>query len=182
MNSALIQIERLGLFNQMAGKVSIFIASCFIGLMTLFVITGVFFRYVLNNSLPWVEDVSLIMMVTTAFLVAPFAYRSGANVAIEILVEAFPRPVLRVIRMVINLMILWIIYRYFFESLQLVTRGWGIRVNTVPIPWAIPYLIVPVAFIEMALVAIELIARDLWGLINRSDAADLPHIAPAEAE
>ncbi|MEP3277782.1 MAG: TRAP transporter small permease subunit [Stappiaceae bacterium] len=182
MNTVLSQIERLGLFNQLAGKVSIFIASCFIGLMTLIVIAGVFFRYVLNNSLPWVEDISLIMMVTTAFLVAPFAYRSGANVAIEILVEAFPKSILRAVRIFINLLIFWIIYRYFFESIQLVNRGWGIRVNSIPISWAIPYFIVPVAFVEMALVAFELIARDFWGLITRSNAADLPHIAPAEAE
>jgi len=175
MNAALKPIETLGRVNRNAAKVSVFLASCFIGLMAIIVITGVFFRYVLNNSLPWVEDVSLIMMVTTAFVVAPFAYRSGANVAIEILVEMTPRFTVRIIRLIINIMVLWIIYRYFFESLNLVERGWGIRINSVPLPWAIPYLIVPIAFFEMAMVAVELIARDLWGLLNKSGEADLPH-------
>lgn len=177
MSSVLSLIGALGSVNKIAGRISVFLASCFIGLMTVIVISGVFFRYVLNNSLPWVEDVSLILMVTTAFIVAPFAFRSGANVAIELLVVTLPNTLVRTVRIITNVLILWILYRYFFESLQLVERGWGIRINTVPLPWAVPYLIVPIAFIEMGLVAIELIARDIWGMINRSGDADLPHTA-----
>ena len=172
----------LGTLNIAIGRVGVVIGAVLVGGMTLAVIAGVFFRYVLNNSLTFVEDVSLIMMVTTAFLIAPYAYRTGGNVAIEMLVEALPRMVTRLIRIAINLLILWIVYRYFFESLKLVERGWGIRVNTVPIPWAIPYLVVPASFVAMALVGVELLIRDVWGLANRSDRLDLPHLATREPE
>lgn len=182
MDATLKMIAALGGVNRAIGKSGVFIASVLIVIMTLVVILGVFFRYVLNNSISWVEDVALIMMVTTAFLVAPFAYRSGANVAIEIVTSALPQIAVRILRLIINLLVLWVIYRYFFESLKLVERGWGIRVNTVPIPWAIPYLIVPVAFAAMAFVAIELIARDVWALAFGSKSADLPHMAPMEPE
>ena len=177
MSLILKQIYYLGVLNKLAAKISVFLASCFIGLMTVIVIAGVFFRYVLNDSLPWVEDVSLILMVTTAFIIAPFAYRSGANVAIEIIVDMLPRSGVRIIRLIVNMMVMWLLYRYFFESLSLVDRGWGIRINSVPLPWAIPYLIVPVAFFEMGLVAVELVGRDVWGLVFRSGKADLPHHA-----
>jgi TRAP-type C4-dicarboxylate transport system permease small subunit len=175
-------IETLGRVNAAVGKTGVFIASVFIAIMTVVVIMGVFFRYVLNDSIAWIEDVSLIMMVTTAFLVAPHAYRSGANVAIEMISGAMPDRVQRILRMAINMLVLWIIYRYFFESLNLVTRGMGIRVNTVPIQWSVPYSIVPFAFFAMALVGIELILRDLWALMNGSADADLPHLAPQEPE
>ena len=175
-------IEFLGRINGNIGRAGVFASACFIALMTLFVIAGVFFRYVLNNSLSWVEDVSLILMVTTAFLVAPFAYRSGGNVAIEMLVEMLPHKLLRAMRIVINILVLWIIYRYFFESLQLVQRGFAIRVNTVPLAWAWPYMAVPVAFLAMVLVGFELILRDLWALLGGSSALDLPHHAPQEPE
>lgn len=178
----LAALEGLGAFNRGVGAAGVFLASVLIVLMTLFVILGVFFRYVLNDSLTWVEDVALILMVTTAFIVAPHAYRSGANVAIELFTSPLPTLALRLLRLVINMLILWIIYRYFFESLALVKRGWGIRVNTVPIPWAWPYMIVPMAFAAMAVVAVELIGRDIWALVMRSGAADLPHHAPQEPE
>ena len=175
-------LEALGAMNRRCAAAGVWLAAGLVALMTVIVILGVFFRYVLNDSLTWVEDVALIMMVTTAFIVAPFAYRSGSNVAIELFVSPLPAIAVRVLRLVINMLVLWIVYRYFFESLTLVARGWGIRVNTVPIPWAYPYMIVPVAFVAMASVAVELIGRDLWALINRSGAADLPHHAPAEPE
>ncbi len=175
---ALAAIRLLGTINRGLGIASVFIASCFVGLMTMIVCVGIFWRYVLNNSLPWVEDISLILMVTMAFVVAPFAYRTGQNVAITILVDALPPALLRGIRILINLLVLWIVYRYFLESLGLVERGWGIRINSVPLPWAYPYFVVPIVFIELAMVGIELIARDCWCLVTRSDDAALPPTEP----
>ena len=180
MEATLKALDLLGVVNRRVGAAGVALAAVLVALMTAIVILGVFFRYVLNDSITWVEDVSLIMMVTVAFVIAPLAYRSGANVAIEMLVQAFPNGLVRVLRLVVNLLVLWVIYRYFFESLTLVERGWGIRVNTVPIPWAIPYMIVPVAFLAMASVAVELIARDIWALVFRSPDADLDHMSPVD--
>ncbi|MEM1044584.1 MAG: TRAP transporter small permease subunit [Pseudomonadota bacterium] len=182
MSAAMHVLNGLGRINHLVGRTGIVLGSVLIAIMTSVVIAGVFFRYVLNNSLSWAEDVSLIMMVTTAFLVAPFAYRSGANVAIEILAEMLPKVLMRVTRLIINALVLWLLYRFFLESLVLIERGWAIRVNTVPIPWAYPYMMVPVAFIAMAAVGIELLARDIYGIATQSDDADLPHQAPREPE
>jgi len=182
MGGGLVVLNRLGQVNRGIGEVGVWLASALIALMTAIVILGVFFRYVLNDSISWVEDVALIMMVSTAFIIAPYAYRSGANVAIELVVSKLPAVLVRGLRVAINMLVLWIVYRYFFESLTLVQRGWGIRVNTVPIAWAWPYMIVPLAFVAMALVGIELIGRDIWAILNRSTAADLPHVTPSEPE
>lgn len=182
MNATLRFLDALGALNQRIGAFGVFLASVMIGLMTIVVILGVFFRYVLNDSITWVEDVALIMMVTTAFIVAPHAYRAGANVAIEIVTALLPGTVVRILRLTVNMLILWILYRYYLESLALVQRGWGIRVNTVPLAWAWPYMIVPIAFFAMAMAAIELIGRDLWALLCHSKAADLPPAQPAEPE
>ena len=182
MDRILGLLNRLGRVNRSIGEASVWLASALIALMTAIVILGVFFRYVLNDSISWVEDVALIMMVSTAFIIAPHAYRSGANVAIEMFVAWLPGVVVRGLRVAINMLVLWIVYRYFFESLTLVDRGWGIRVNTVPIAWAWPYMIVPVAFVAMALVGVELIGRDIWAILNKSTDADLPHLAPSEPE
>lgn len=175
-------IGALGRLNALIGLAGVIISAAFIAAMTLIVITGVVFRYGLGSSITWVEDVSLIMMVSVAFLVAPWGYRNGANVAIDMLVSLFPQAVVRLVRLALNLLVLWVIWRLFGESLALVKRGWGIRVNTVPIPWAWPYMLVPGCFVAMALAGIELILRDLHALATGSRAADLPHLAPAETE
>ena len=139
-------IYSVGEFNRRLGSLNVIVASFLAGLMAIIVTIGVFWRYVLNNSLPWVEDVSLIMMVSMAFIVAPYAYRTGQNVAITMIVDLLPAAAMRCIRIAVNLLVLWIIYRYFLESLELVDRGWGIRVNSVNMAWAYPYLIVPAVF------------------------------------
>jgi TRAP-type C4-dicarboxylate transport system permease small subunit len=182
MNALWNIFEGLGAINARIGRVGVFIGACMIALMTTIVICGVFFRYVLNNSITWAEDVSLIMMVTTAFLVAPYAYRSNANVAIEMISGMLQGRAARALRIAINLLVLWLLYRYFAESVGLVRRGWGIRVNTVPIAWAWPYMVVPASFAAMALVGIELILRDMWSIFTGRKDADLPDLPPAEAE
>ena len=61
------------------------LAWIFLALMTLFIVTQVFCRYLLNSSLFWPEDVSLMMMIWVAFAVAPIAYRQGTNVSLDTL-------------------------------------------------------------------------------------------------
>ena len=66
--------------------------------MTGAVLVGVFFRYVLNDSLNWTEEVAIMSAIWVAFLVAPWAYRNGGHVAIEMIVSALPLLLLRVCR------------------------------------------------------------------------------------
>ena len=166
-------VARLAAVNRRLTRVGVVVGAMFIALMTLTVIVGVFFRYVLNNSLSFVEDVSLIMMVTTAFLVAAFAYRNGANVAISFVTDRLPIRAVRVIKIVIHVLVLWILYRYLFESFALIDRGWGIKVNSLPMAWAWCYMVIPVCFIAMILAVVELLMRDLHALLGGGGALDL---------
>ena len=92
---ALRMLDGLGALNRRLSGVGVALASALVAVMTVIVILGVFFRYVLNDSITWVEDVALIMMVTTAFIVAPYAYRSGSNVAIELFTSPLPAVAVR---------------------------------------------------------------------------------------
>ncbi|MEC3863147.1 TRAP transporter small permease [Mesobacterium sp. TK19101] len=61
-----------------------------ITLMVLAILVQVFFRYVLNNALPWPDEAARFMMLWMTGLMAPMAYRRGGFVAIDMLVEALP--------------------------------------------------------------------------------------------
>ena len=64
-----------------------------IGLMVVCIIVQVFWRYVLNNALPWPEEAARFLMLWMTGLVAPLAYRRGGFVAIDTLKALMPRTV-----------------------------------------------------------------------------------------
>jgi TRAP-type C4-dicarboxylate transport system permease small subunit len=59
-------------------------------LMVVAILVQVFFRYVLNNALPWPEEAARFMMLWMTGLMAPTAYRRGGFVAIDTVVAALP--------------------------------------------------------------------------------------------
>ena len=62
-----------------------------IALMVLAILIQVFFRYALNNALPWPDEAARFMMLWMMGLMAPMAYRIGGFVAIDMLIEALPK-------------------------------------------------------------------------------------------
>ncbi|MBI4507290.1 MAG: TRAP transporter large permease subunit [Chloroflexi bacterium] len=53
-------------------------------------LVGVFFRYALNNSLAWSDEVSLILFIWATLFAATTAYRHDKHVNIDFLVRALP--------------------------------------------------------------------------------------------
>jgi len=94
-------VNGLGAFNEGTGGLACWVAAFLIAVMTGAVLVGVFFRYVLNDSLNWTEEVAVMSAIWVAFLVAPWAYRNGGHVAIEMIVNAFPVIVVRIVRVIV---------------------------------------------------------------------------------
>jgi len=68
-----------------------FVAGAALAVMVGFILTQVFFRYVLNNALPWPDEAARFMMLWMTGLAAPAAYRFGGFVAIDMLERALPQ-------------------------------------------------------------------------------------------
>ena len=82
-------------------------------------VVQVFFRYVLNDSIVWAEELSTFMMMWVAFLVAPVLYRDRMNVAITMLLEKLPARLQQSLLMILEIAIIAVIVYFFFESLNL---------------------------------------------------------------
>ena len=80
-------------WNDIVLKIGRWIAIVAIALMVVAILIQVFFRYALNNALPWPDEAARFMMLWMTGLIAPMAYRRGGFVAIDMLVEALPRAV-----------------------------------------------------------------------------------------
>lgn len=62
-----------------------------IGMMVVAILIQVFFRYVLNNALPWPDEAARFCMLWMTGLMAPLAFRAGGFVAIDMVQLALPR-------------------------------------------------------------------------------------------
>ena len=61
--------------------------------IAIIVSASVFFRYVLNDSLSWSEELAKYAMLWLVFLGAPIALRLGVHPNIEIMISQFPKRV-----------------------------------------------------------------------------------------
>lgn len=54
-------------------------------------IAGVFFRYVLNNSLTWVDESSGLLLVWLMLAIAPIGFHQHFHIAVTLVVDKAPR-------------------------------------------------------------------------------------------
>ncbi len=63
-----------------------------LGLMSILIGTQVFYRYILNNSLFWSEELGRILLVQITFLGASIAFKSGVHPSIRTFMERLSLP------------------------------------------------------------------------------------------
>jgi TRAP-type C4-dicarboxylate transport system permease small subunit len=144
--------------------------------MLVIVIMQIVFRYVLNDSLIWTEELAKTMMVWTALLVAPWAYRAGANVRIEMFVNEMPPVVSKSLLLLLNLLVLWIVAVFLLESGGFWQRGLTVRADSLPIQVAWFYAVVPVAFSLLLLVCVEHLLRNVLALKYPGEDFEIAHL------
>jgi len=151
--------------------------------MTMIVMLQVVSRYGFNSSLIWTESVSKTMMVWSAFLVAPWAYRLGANVSIDMLADQLPQRARRVLVLVLDALVIWILFVFAAESVGLVLRGMQIRDASLPITVGWFYTIMPVSICILLLVGCERLIRGTLNLVHPDEDFELsPPVAAVEGE
>ncbi|MEL6168697.1 MAG: TRAP transporter small permease [Pseudomonadota bacterium] len=163
-------------------RVGRWISIVAIALMVVAILIQVFFRYALNNALPWPDEAARFLMLWLTGLMAPTAYRRGGFVAIDMLLEALPARA----GAVLSLILLLIAGAVLAVAIPI---GWGevtgfmSRASTstlyywdffagewekIPRRWM--FLSLFVGVILLAIVNVELILRSLITLLGHRDA------------
>lgn len=160
MKSLLTGIVRgLGRVNGPLSLAARNLAGALIAVMLVLALAQIVSRGAFHYSLDWAEELARVALVWSVLLVAPFAYRKGAHVAIVSFAEALPPRLLAVTSLVLNGLIVWILVVLFVESFAFWRRGLEIMASTLEIKMAWIYAIVPAAFAMLILVGVELIGR-----------------------
>ena len=140
-------------------------------LVLLVMLAQVFFRYVLNSSLQWSEELAVWGMVWMVFVGSVLLVRRSEHISITTLVRLAPlrvRPYLVVFNKAAGLVFLVIVGYYGFEVFggTFHAKSPSIGLSTRWIKLAIP-----VGAVLMAVVAVHAIADDLRRLANRDFAS-----------
>ena len=90
MGALLVVLTPLRLLNEGLLALGRAIGVAAVAIMVAAILTQVFFRYVLNNALPWPDEAARFCMLWMTGLMAPTAYRRGGFVAIDTLVRFLP--------------------------------------------------------------------------------------------
>ena len=108
----------LGRLNAAVLTVGLWLGAGALGIMLVFILVQVFFRYVLGNALPWSEEGSRFLMLWMTGLMVPTAFRQGGFVAITMILDIFPR----LIGGIINLLFLVLTAVLLYVAMRI---GWA---------------------------------------------------------
>lgn len=167
-------LRLLGALNDRVLLIARTLAWLLVAGMTIVILLQVLFRYGLNDALTWSEEAARFMMIWMTFLVAPIAYRLGANVNLDIMIARLGGRTLEALKLLINLLIVLFVATFLVETFGLIGRSFAMKASTLPIQMGWVYMILPASMAMMALVALELIGRNAAALIDPGHPAARP--------
>ncbi len=147
-------------------------------IMVIVIIIQVFFRYVLNNALPWPDEVARFFMLWMTGLIAPSAYRWGGFVSIEMFERFLPKILSNILIFLILLVSLTVLLIGFEMGLKHINAGWIFSSSSIKIPFSLlggkteamklawMYMSLPVGIFLLILVNVELVLRNILSIFN----------------
>lgn len=133
------------------GNLDIAVASITLLVLILLTSYGVLMRYAIGQPLTWLEEVQLACMVWIVFAAGGAAFRTGSHVAIEMIVEMFPKKVQKLFDILISVVVVVVIAYLFYQSLgfiQMFLKS-GRSTSMLKIPYSLIYGIAPVSYVLM---------------------------------
>ncbi|WP_191601809.1 TRAP transporter small permease [Marinomonas algicola] len=143
-----------------------------VAIMTLVILVQVFFRYVLNNSFPWSEELARYLMVWMTFLTLPVVSRLGQHAALEIILGSLPHKLNTILQLILYGLIGIVLFIAFDKSYDFAAKGTRMLATSLPVTKAWSYAAMPVGFGVMMLVYLELFLLCLVDLFSPSESAE----------
>lgn len=105
------------------------IAALLIVVTTTLVLINVFFRYFLSKGIYWSEEVATSCFVWSIFLGSAGAYRCGAQLGIDLLVNQLPKTARHAVKFLVQCILLVINGYIFYLSVIYVQKTHGIATS-----------------------------------------------------
>ena len=128
-------------------------------LLALLLSAGVFYRYVLNDSIYWSNEVARYLLVYLVFFGATMAHRHRAHIRIDLILEHFSSTNQQRLERVIALLFLgfWIVI--LIGSIKLLPMFMLQKTATLNLPFALPFAALPLSAIIWILYLLDDLAH-----------------------
>lgn len=144
-------METLRSARRVLDKAVLSVTSVLFIAMIIIVFGQVIARYVLHSSLSWSEEIARYLLVWGTFLSAGYVLGQGGHIFLDVVFNAFPRPLQRVFRKISYLFLLgfsYVITNYGWELVQVGTRQ---KSSALGLPMWLVYIAIPVGGILLVL-------------------------------
>lgn len=91
--------------------------------MAVVVLTGVFYRYVIQRALPWYDEFAEFLLVWLSFYGSVLVSYRGSHIGFETLVEYLPAALQRILAVLVHLIVLLVQVALFYYGWTLVTAA-----------------------------------------------------------
>ena len=142
------------------------VVSCVLAI-ALLVSTSIFFRYVLNNSITWSEEIAKYLMVWMVFVGAPVAMVQSRHIAIEIFPNLF-RPRIRAsIFLIVNLLIVMTMAFWTYRGFTYTVGGMSQVMSSFDkIPLGVVFASIPFGSCIMMIISFQISLNQILVIID----------------
>lgn len=147
------------------------VSTILLGVMLVLVLAHVVLR-LLSESPSWTEEVTIYMMVWIGFLVAPIAYRAGANVSIEFFKAMLGKRTRLILELALSLLVLSIIIALFWLSFPFIQQGFNRSAQTFSLSAGWLYMCAAYGYGGLIIAILELMLREFRALIDAEYRSD----------
>jgi TRAP-type C4-dicarboxylate transport system permease small subunit len=144
--------------------------TCLYSALMLATVAAVFFRYVLNNSLVWAEELSRYLFVWTVCLGAAMGVERGSHVSVDSLLASLPRRAQAVVALGIECGVLAFLLVVLVQGAKLTLFGLQSFSLAMQIPMAWVYAALPVGAVLMGLYTLRRMGR-CWRAVRSPERA-----------
>ena len=148
-------------FDRILLRVNRWVVIVILAAMALMVFANVALRFLTDESILWVEEVSRYLMIWLTFLGAGLVFRYGGHIGIDALQDSLPRYA-AAIRAVIFVFLLGFFGFMVWIGIRYAGLTWAQTTPVMQIPVGIVYLAMPVGF-ALLIVHLLLMARPYIG-------------------
>lgn len=149
----------LATFDDRVDRVVQLLFVTLIGLFAAVMLLGVFFRYVLNNSLAWSDELALIIFAWGIFLAISSAYLHDQHVSVDIIMDHLPRKWNAALSVVADGLSGGYLICLVVAGIQALSVVSTTHTDALRWSYAIPYLAIPLSSVLMLL---HWIRRNSW--------------------
>ncbi len=159
-------------FIESVRRFSEFILNVVIGVMlagmVVLVFGNVIFRYFLNSSIAWSEEVSRFMLIWLSFLGAVIAFMKNEHLGLDILVKFLPPTASRALVVLADLLVIFALFVMTKGGLDMTVDSFasGWVSSAVPIPYGYVYAVVPISSALMLLESLLKTFADSAALVS----------------